>query len=341
MMFRLMKQRCWDDMIGECGHVFTRQKRFVIDDIVKEINGYPYCSNRPVLIGFNDLQSQRPEIAAQWHPTKNGNVKPCDVTCGAEFIDATGNGKKDDKPWWICPLGHEWQAFVYSRTGSETHKSTGCPYCANQFVWRGFNDFEYMCIQKGLQRILDEWDYDANTLEPLEILFDSNRRVHWKCKHGHRWVTTTHHRVIDKSDCPCCYGRVSHGENEVADTLSALYPELADEITDNRSAKVIPLDCGTERNESNKEIDVYIPSLHIGIEYNGEYWHSDEMMQDRYHMIAADYHSHKRDAAARIGIKLAYVWHDDWQNRRQEVLDALHALITTGAMNPILMRVDE
>ncbi len=46
-----------------------------------------------------------PELVAQWHPTKNGQLTPCDVTAGS--------GRK---VWWKCPKGddHEWPAIVAS-----------------------------------------------------------------------------------------------------------------------------------------------------------------------------------------------------------------------------------
>lgn len=56
--------------------------------------------------GFNDLAAKAPDVAAQWHPTLNGNLTPEMVTPGSHR-----------RVWWQCPLGHTWKAFVYSRTG--------------------------------------------------------------------------------------------------------------------------------------------------------------------------------------------------------------------------------
>ncbi len=46
-----------------------------------------------------------PEIAAQWHPTKNGEASPYDVSDGSSV-----------KAWWLCNKGHEWQAATCHRT---------------------------------------------------------------------------------------------------------------------------------------------------------------------------------------------------------------------------------
>jgi hypothetical protein len=66
-----------------------------------------------LLTGFNDLGTRFPEIASQWHPTKNGGRRPTDVQLGTPR-----------KVWWLCDSGHEWNAVISSR------KRSGCPRCA-------------------------------------------------------------------------------------------------------------------------------------------------------------------------------------------------------------------
>lgn len=76
----------------------------------------PYCAGSKALAGFNDLAAKAPDVAAQWHPTLNGNLTPEMVTPGSHR-----------RVWWQCSLGHTWKAFVYSRTGAQ---KCGCPVCA-------------------------------------------------------------------------------------------------------------------------------------------------------------------------------------------------------------------
>lgn len=73
----------------------------------------PACSNKTVYRGVNDLQTTHPNLAKEWHPTKNGELNPSDVTYG--------QGKK---VWWICPYGHEYQATILHRSSG-----TNCPIC--------------------------------------------------------------------------------------------------------------------------------------------------------------------------------------------------------------------
>lgn len=57
----------------------------------------------------------RPDISNEWHPYKNSDITPYDVTRGT-----------NKKIWWICPFGHEYTASVSNRV-----KGRGCPHCSN------------------------------------------------------------------------------------------------------------------------------------------------------------------------------------------------------------------
>ena len=78
--------------------------------------GCPYCAGQKILVGFNDLKTENPRLASEWHPTKNGNLKPTDVYVNSRT-----------KVWWQCPIGHEYQAVVRDRTSG-----TNCPICASR-----------------------------------------------------------------------------------------------------------------------------------------------------------------------------------------------------------------
>ena len=92
--------------------------RAVIAQRVQRGDGCPYCANRKVLPGFNDLATAAPLVAKQWHETLNGALTPEMVTAGSH-----------KKAWWICPYGHVWKATIYSRAGVQ---QCGCPVCAGK-----------------------------------------------------------------------------------------------------------------------------------------------------------------------------------------------------------------
>ena len=106
--------------ICEHGHEWQAQIKSRVSG-----SGCPVCANRMVLAGVNDLATINPELARQWHPTKNGDLTPRDVLAGSRR-----------NVWWICDQGHEWQADVSSR-----NHGTGCPVCAGKKVIPGENDF--------------------------------------------------------------------------------------------------------------------------------------------------------------------------------------------------------
>lgn len=73
------------------------------------------CDGKTVVKEINDLATTHPKLVAEWHPIKNGELKPTDVTYG-----------RATKVWWICPEGHEYQATLLHRC-SKT--GTNCPKC--------------------------------------------------------------------------------------------------------------------------------------------------------------------------------------------------------------------
>ena len=62
---------------------------------------------------------------------------------------------------------------------------------------------------------------------------------------------------------------------------------------------------------TNKEIDIYLPELNLGIEYNGLYWHS-ELFKDK------DYHYNKFNES-KDRIKLIQIFSDEWLNKKEIV----------------------
>jgi len=79
--------------------------------------GCPKCANRVIVAGDNDFATKYPEHAAEWHPEKNGALKPQDVA-----------PKSNKIVWWLCPTcGHDWEASVSDRASGR-----GCPRCVNE-----------------------------------------------------------------------------------------------------------------------------------------------------------------------------------------------------------------
>jgi len=94
------------------GHIW----RAAVENRVKSNSPCPYCSGQILMVGYSDLKTLYPQLAAQWHPTRNGSLGPEDV-------------KPDSRKqvWWLCESGHSFRETVAARTGT---KHAGCPVCA-------------------------------------------------------------------------------------------------------------------------------------------------------------------------------------------------------------------
>lgn len=93
------------------GHTFE----VTFDNLSKPKSGCPYCSGRRTGQG-NSLADRFPDLAKEWHPTLNGDLKPADVTPAS-----------NRRVWWVCKRGHTpWRTAVTHRTTQRT----GCPACA-------------------------------------------------------------------------------------------------------------------------------------------------------------------------------------------------------------------
>lgn len=152
-------------------------------------NGCPYCAGQQVLPGKNDLASHRPDIATQWHPTKNGSRTPLDVAVGSHKA-----------VWWLCKNGHEYIASVKARTKN----GSGCPICAGKKVLAGFND---LATENPV--VAAQWHPTLNgTFTPQQVTTGSHRRVWWQCSSGHVWKATVYSRTGNQQyGCPVCAGK--------------------------------------------------------------------------------------------------------------------------------------
>lgn len=61
-----------------------------------------------------------------------------------------------------------------------------------------------------------------------------------------------------------------------------------------------------------KELDIYIPSKNIAIEFNGLFWHREDAK-------GKNYHYEKYLACKEKGIQLIQIWEDDWENKKDIV----------------------
>ena len=199
----------------------------------------PFCSGKKAWKGYNDLSTTNPELVTEWDFDKN------DVPI-YEYRPMSNK-----KVWWICANGHRWSAAISKRVSGEK-----CPICQGKQILIGFNDLATTHPALAL-----EWDYEKNDyLTPQNVSKGSMNKVWWKCCYNHTWQATIASRVSGVG-CPHCAKELqsSFPEKAIFFYIKQMFP---DAIANYHSERL-----------STIEIDVFIPSVQIGIEYDGERWH--------------------------------------------------------------------
>ena len=143
--------------------------------------GCPFCAGR-LATPINSLAATNPNLAAEWHRSLNGSMKPDNVL-----------PKSDRRAWWVCSKGHEWQASVSSRS-----RGSGCPYCNSKAACLD------NCLETVNQHLAMEWHPIKNgNLTPGDVLPGSHKKVWWICSKGHEWQAAIHNRNKGNK-CPYC-----------------------------------------------------------------------------------------------------------------------------------------
>src|SRR5574343_18082 len=99
---------------------------------------------------------------------------------------------------------------------------------------------------------------------------------------------------IGNSICTNCY--------PISDNSSLMQVELADFIRNNYDGEII---INEKKIISPYEIDIFLPKLNIGFEFNGLWWHSEAFKENTYHKS-------KFNKSVENNIKLYTIWEDDW-----------------------------
>lgn len=172
----------------------------------------------------NSVAELHPEIAQQWHPEKNGELKPSMFKCGSDF-----------KAWWICPkCGREYEATISHRVGG-----TDCTCCS---VRRSVQSRRKNKLMKsgGITdiKLIAEWNFAKNNgARPEDFSPGSKEKVWWKCgKCGYEWRAVICNRSNGRG-CPCCSNKVVvRGKND----LATLFPRLAEEWDKDKNGALKP-----------------------------------------------------------------------------------------------------
>jgi len=212
------------------------------------------CASRAMAVPKpgNSLADRNPSVAAEWHPTRNGDLTPADVAFS-----------RKDKAWWLCAnCGHVWEASIGNRA-----RGAQCPPCAYAARGRALRGRSHTFgapkpqpapteAKTGLplpgESFADrfpeaaaEWHPTLNgEVTPDKVARASNRRAWWLCRTcGHEWDAIIQSRGRGGSGCPRCGRRRAGRANakpKPEGSLAEKSPALAAEWHPTRNAPLTP-----------------------------------------------------------------------------------------------------
>jgi hypothetical protein len=193
--------------------------RAIVYSRTKQKSGCPFCDGKKVSV-TNSLAALFPDVAKEWHPEKNGELKP----------DGVG-GCTQKSYWWKCPKGpdHEWRATVANRTFAKS----GCPFC------RGLKVSVTNSLANLFPAVAKQWHPVKNgKLTSHDVVAGTNRKYWWKCTEGpdHEWVISVNDRTYGQYGCPYCAGQ----KVSVTNSLAALFPKIAKQWHHKKNGKDSP-----------------------------------------------------------------------------------------------------
>ena len=197
----------------------------------------------------------------------------------------------------ICPKHGIFETNPYSHL-----IGCKCPKCSKERTSEKQLKNTTWFIEKAKQTHGDKYDYSKVEYSGC------NNKVQIICpKHG-----VFEQRVADHIfgyACPKCGVTISKHENEIFDFVK----QYCTDVEQSNRSIIKPY-----------EIDIYIPSLKIGIEYNGILWHSTKYKEDK------NYHLNKLNLANAAGIKLIQIFEDEFENNKELVFKKIQHILGVG-----------
>lgn len=140
---------------------------------------------------------------------------------------------------------------------------------------------------------------DKDDYKNKKMLVRDFKKYDFYCeKCGCIYQTTLFGYLYDKTTmCHSCATKKSSGELKLLHYIQSFYHKS--------------IICNDRKVLHGKEIDVYLPDLKIGLEYNGTYWHST------YHKKDKMYHYKKYLLAVKYGIRLIQIYEYNYEEQKE------------------------
>lgn len=190
-----------------------------------------------------------------------------------------------------CPEHGVFKQMVYSHLNGK-----GCRQCGYQRNGRQSR----IGISEFLKRAEE---VHGDTYEYLSGLSGLHKNIKIKCS-VHGVFKQTPHNHLKGAGCPKCVGRVSKGETELFEFVKSL-------------------DVGAEASNRTLikpyEVDVYVPQKGVAFEYNGLYYHREELVGNKTLT--------KQQLCAEKGVTLVQIFEDEWRDSRDKVERRIAAIL--------------
>lgn len=169
-----------------------------------------------------------------------------------------------------------------------------------------------------------------NSSKTQKMSFDEFKiKSNKKHKNKYKYITYTKINLHEKIliECPkhglfeqMAYSHLSgQGCPECSNEqyISKLETELFEYIKSIYQGEIIR----TYRKQKPYELDIFIPELNIGFEFNGLYWHCNKFKDNNYHF-------EKSKFFREIGIIIYHIYEDDWVHNNTKTKELLLKLLT-------------
>ena len=230
--------------------------------------GCPVCGQRKRKLANTQTTKQFIKKAKQIHGDKY-DYSTVDMN----------NREKNGKIKIICPKHGEFEQLPNSHL-----QGYGCPKCAHEFVANCKRITQEEFINKSKKVHGDKYDYSKVKYIDLETPVEIICPIH-----GSFYQKPEHHLM--GHGCQKCGRQFSQKEEDLFNFIKSL---TSFEVRHNDKKAIKP-----------NEIDVYIPEIKIGFEFDGLYWHSEQYREKNFHLC-------KTNECLKNSIRLIHIFEDEW-----------------------------
>jgi hypothetical protein len=186
----------------------------------------------------------------------------------------------------VCPIHGE-----FKQRPSNHLNGSGCPKCGQERTAKSVRNTLKYFKENSFKTHKGEYDYSL-----INSYINNKTKVKIICpKHGNFEQQPIAHLLGQR--CPKCAIKISKAEQEIADFIKSLGLDIKQ----------------SDRNVlDGYEIDILIPELKYGIEYNGLYFHREGLLDGIGGGKTKFYHLNKTEKAKEKGFNLIHIFEDEW-----------------------------